>query len=139
MCTWAIDAQVLRILRYIRPACVLSMRHIHTIPWRMQVSGKPVKFVGVGEKMDALEPFYPERMASRILGMGDVLTLFEKAQSVINVRGGEGRGGECGSRRRCTLSYIAPPHITVLCRTLQHRTSQCFAVHCNTTHHSALP
>jgi len=44
------------------------------------VSGKPIKFVGVGEGMDDLEPFYPERMASRILGMGDVATLLEKAQ-----------------------------------------------------------
>lgn len=44
------------------------------------VTGKPVKFIGVGEKLDALEPFYPDRMASRILGMGDVLSLIEKAQ-----------------------------------------------------------
>ncbi|MCL2547677.1 MAG: signal recognition particle protein [Symbiobacteriaceae bacterium] len=44
------------------------------------VTGKPVKFIGTGEKMDALEPFYPDRLASRILGMGDVLTLIEKAQ-----------------------------------------------------------
>ncbi len=44
------------------------------------VTGKPIKFVGMGEKMDALEPFHPDRMASRILGMGDVLTLVEKAQ-----------------------------------------------------------
>ncbi len=44
------------------------------------VTGKPIKFVGMGEKMDALEPFYPDRMASRILGMGDMLTLIEKAQ-----------------------------------------------------------
>jgi len=43
-------------------------------------AGKPIKFVGMGEKMDALEPFYPDRMASRILGMGDMLTLIEKAQ-----------------------------------------------------------
>src|SRR5690606_16704124 len=43
------------------------------------VVGKPIKFVGVGEKLDALEPFHPERMSSRILGMGDVLTLIEKA------------------------------------------------------------
>lgn len=50
-----------------------------------QVSGKPIKFVGVGEKMDALEPFYPERMAQRILGMGDMLTLYEKAQEAIKV------------------------------------------------------
>ena len=45
------------------------------------VTGKPIKFIGVGETVDALEPFYPERMASQILGMGDVLTLIEKAQS----------------------------------------------------------
>ena len=44
------------------------------------VTGKPIKFIGIGEKMDAIEPFYPDRMASRILGMGDVLTLIEKAQ-----------------------------------------------------------
>lgn len=44
------------------------------------VTGKPIKFVGMGEKLDAIEPFYPDRMASRILGMGDVMTLIEKAQ-----------------------------------------------------------
>ncbi|WCK53006.1 signal recognition particle protein [Aneurinibacillus sp. Ricciae_BoGa-3] len=44
------------------------------------VTGMPIKFVGMGEKLDALEPFHPDRMASRILGMGDVLTLIEKAQ-----------------------------------------------------------
>jgi len=44
------------------------------------VTDKPIKFIGVGEKIDALEPFFPDRMASRILGMGDVLTLIEKAQ-----------------------------------------------------------
>ena len=45
-----------------------------------KVTGKPVKFIGMGEKLDALEPFHPERMASRILGMGDMLSLIEKAQ-----------------------------------------------------------
>lgn len=45
-----------------------------------QVTGKPIKFIGMGEKFDALEPFHPERMASRILGMGDMLSLIEKAQ-----------------------------------------------------------
>jgi signal recognition particle subunit SRP54 len=45
-----------------------------------KVTGKPVKFIGMGEKLDALEPFHPERMASRILGMGDMMTLIEKAQ-----------------------------------------------------------
>jgi signal recognition particle subunit SRP54 len=48
------------------------------------VTGKPIKLIGVGEKLDALEEFYPERMASRILGMGDVLTLIEKAEAAID-------------------------------------------------------
>jgi signal recognition particle subunit SRP54 len=48
------------------------------------VTGKPVKFVGIGEKLDALEVFHPDRLVSRILGMGDVLTLVEKAQSVFD-------------------------------------------------------
>jgi signal recognition particle subunit SRP54 len=48
------------------------------------VTGKPVKFVGMGEKLEKLEEFHPDRMASRILGMGDVLTLVEKAQQVLN-------------------------------------------------------
>ncbi|MFH1336779.1 MAG: signal recognition particle protein [Candidatus Zixiibacteriota bacterium] len=49
------------------------------------VTGKPIKFVGVGEKLDALEPFYPDRITSRILGMGDVVSLVEKAQEAIDV------------------------------------------------------
>ncbi len=49
------------------------------------ISGQPIKFVGVGEKVEALQPFYPDRMASRILGMGDVLTLVEKAQEEIDI------------------------------------------------------
>ncbi|PIP36040.1 MAG: signal recognition particle protein [Desulfobacterales bacterium CG07_land_8_20_14_0_80_52_14] len=48
------------------------------------VTQKPIKFIGVGEKLNALEPFHPDRMASRILGMGDVLTMIEKAQSVMD-------------------------------------------------------
>lgn len=54
-----------------RGGAVLSIR---------AATGKPIKFLGVGEKLDALEPFHPDRMASRILGMGDVLSLIEKAQ-----------------------------------------------------------
>ena len=50
----------------------------------LQVTGKPIKFAGTGEKIDDLEPFHPERMASRILGMGDVLTLIEKAQGAVD-------------------------------------------------------
>ena len=57
-----------------RGGATLSMR---------AVTGKPIKFCSVGEKLSDLEPFYPDRMASRILGMGDVLTLIEKAESAI--------------------------------------------------------
>jgi len=59
-----------------RGGAALSMR---------AVTGKPIKFVGIGEKSDALEPFHPERMASRILGMGDVLTLIEKASQQVSL------------------------------------------------------
>lgn len=48
------------------------------------VTGKPIKYVGVGEKLDAIEPFYPDRMASRILGMGDMLSLIEKAEAAYD-------------------------------------------------------
>ncbi|NJO93494.1 MAG: signal recognition particle protein [Hydrococcus sp. RM1_1_31] len=50
-----------------------------------EISGQPIKFIGVGEKVEALQPFYPDRMASRILNMGDVLTLVEKAQEQIDI------------------------------------------------------
>ncbi|MBQ9936972.1 MAG: signal recognition particle protein [Oscillospiraceae bacterium] len=53
------------------------------------VTGKPIKFVGVGEKLGDLEPFYPDRMASRILGMGDVLSLIEKAQTEFDEKKAE--------------------------------------------------
>ena len=49
-----------------------------------QVTGQPVKFVGVGERYDALEPFYPDRVAQRILGMGDVLSLIEEVQAKVD-------------------------------------------------------
>jgi signal recognition particle subunit SRP54 len=58
-----------------RGGAALSVRH---------VTGKPIKFVGVGEKMDAIEAFHPDRMASRILGMGDVLSLIEKAEQAYD-------------------------------------------------------
>ena len=48
------------------------------------ITGKPIKFIGTGEKMDAIELFHPDRMASRILGMGDVLSLIEKAEATID-------------------------------------------------------
>ena len=54
-----------------------------------EVVGKPIKFIGVGEKMDNLEPFYPDRMASRILGMGDIVTLVEKAQETYDLKQAE--------------------------------------------------
>ena len=60
-----------------RGGAALSVRH---------VTGKPIKFVGVGEKLDAIEAFYPDRMASRILGMGDVLSLIEKAEQAFDAK-----------------------------------------------------
>ena len=53
------------------------------------VTGKPIQFVGTGEKLDAIEPFYPDRMASRILGMGDVLSLIEKAEQAFDEKQAE--------------------------------------------------
>lgn len=53
------------------------------------VTGKPIKFVGTGEKLDTIEPFYPDRMASRILGMGDVLSLIEKAEEAFDKKQAE--------------------------------------------------
>lgn len=58
-----------------RGGAALSVRH---------VTGKPIKFIGMGEKIDALEPFYPDRIASRILGMGDVLSLIEDAERKVD-------------------------------------------------------
>src|SRR6266576_2809812 len=49
------------------------------------VTGKPIKFVGVGEKLEDFEPFHPERMATRILGMGDVVSLVEKAAETVDL------------------------------------------------------
>jgi signal recognition particle subunit SRP54 len=54
-----------------------------------EITGRPIKFVGVGEKMDALEPFYPERIADRILGMGDIVSFVEKAQAVVDQKEAE--------------------------------------------------
>ena len=59
-----------------RGGAALSVRH---------VTGKPIKFIGVSEKVDGLEPFHPERMASRVLGMGDVLSLIEEAQKKVDL------------------------------------------------------
>lgn len=54
-----------------------------------EVTGKPIKFTGTGEKLDAIEPFYPDRMANRILGMGDLLTLIERAQGEVDEKRAE--------------------------------------------------
>jgi signal recognition particle subunit SRP54 len=64
-----------------RGGAALSVRH---------VTGKPIKFIGTGEKLDAIEPFYPDRMASRILGMGDVLSLIEKAEQAYDEKQAQG-------------------------------------------------
>ena len=58
------------------------------------VTGKPILYAGMGEKLSDLEQFYPDRMASRILGMGDVLSLIEKAQDTIDEEQGKGDGAE---------------------------------------------
>ncbi|CAM2947789.1 MULTISPECIES: signal recognition particle protein [Cupriavidus] len=63
-----------------RGGAALSVRHI---------TGRPIKFVGVGEKLDGLEPFYPDRMAQRILGMGDILALVEEAQRGVDMAAAE--------------------------------------------------
>jgi len=63
-----------------RGGAALSVRHI---------TGKPIKFMGVGEKLDALQPFHPERVASRILGMGDVLSLVEEAEQKLDKKEAE--------------------------------------------------
>jgi signal recognition particle subunit SRP54 len=68
-----------------RGGAVLSMR---------QVTGCPVKFIGIGEKLDALEAFHPERMASRVLGMGDVLSLIEKAEATVSKKDAEKLAGK---------------------------------------------
>ncbi len=66
-----------------RGGAALSIRHL---------TGKPIKFIGIGEKIDDLEPFYPDRMASRILGMGDVLTLVEEAERKVDKKKAEKLG-----------------------------------------------
>jgi signal recognition particle subunit SRP54 len=77
-----------------RGGAALSVRH---------VTGKPIKFVGVGEKLGALESFHPERMASRILGMGDVLTLIEDAQRTVDQKEAERFANKIKSGKRFDL------------------------------------
>jgi len=73
------------------------------------VTGKPIKFIGTGETLDAVEPFYPDRMATRILGMGDIVSLVEKAQETL-----DGLENNCGMfrwmrRRWCELRPLLTP------------------------------
>ena len=63
-----------------------------------QVTGQPIKFIGVGEKYDALEPFHPDRIVGRILGMGDILTLVEKAQENVDQKKARGVRAESAGR-----------------------------------------
>ena len=63
-----------------RGGAALSIKH---------VTGKPIKYIGTGEKLDAIEPFYPDRMASRILGMGDVLSLIERVETELDEKKAE--------------------------------------------------
>ena len=71
-----------------------------------QVTGKPIRFIGVGEKTDALEVFHPERMASRILGMGDVLTLVEEIEGKVNKDKAEKLAGKLRKGRGFDLSDL---------------------------------
>lgn len=74
------------------------------------MSGKPIKFIGVGEKMSDLEVFYPDRMASRILGMGDVLSLIEKAQSAIDEKEAKELSAKMMSQDFNLEDYLALMH-----------------------------
>jgi signal recognition particle subunit SRP54 len=76
-----------------RGGAALSMR---------AVTGKPIKFAGTGEKLDALEPFHPGRVASRILGMGDVVSLVERAAETIQEEEAEAAGREAWPRASST-------------------------------------
>ncbi len=66
------------------------------------ITGKPIKFAGMGEKLDNIEPFHPGRMASRIFGMGDVLTLIEKAEAAFDQKKAAGAGAEAASSSKFT-------------------------------------
>lgn len=71
-----------------------------------KVTGKPIKFTGTGEKLDALEPFYPDRMANRILGMGDLLTLIERAQEEVDEQRAEELAQKMAENRYDFNDYI---------------------------------
>lgn len=69
-------------------------------------TGKPIKFIGVGEKLDQIEPFYPDRMASRILGMGDVLTLIEKAEQSFDEKKAQEMAERMKANRMSLSDYL---------------------------------
>ena len=81
-----------------RGGAALSMR---------AVTGKPIKFLGTGEKLDALEDFHPERVAGRILGMGDVVGLVEKAAETIDQEEAEKLAAQDGARASSTWTTYA--------------------------------
>ena len=74
-----------------------------------QVTGQPIKFIGVGEKYDALEPFHPDRIVSRILGMGDILSLIEKAEQQVDKKKAEEMASQALSRRRLFAGRFSRP------------------------------
>ena len=74
-----------------------------------QVTGQPIKFIGVGEKYDALEPFHPDRIVSRILGMGDILSLIERAESQLDKKKAAGDGHQSPHRRRLLPRRFSRP------------------------------
>ena len=82
-----------------RGGAALSMR---------AVTGKPIKLLGIGEKLDALEPFHPERVAGRILGMGDVVSLVERAAESIDREEAEKLAEEAAEGRGSTSTICAP-------------------------------
>ena len=71
-------------------------------------TGKPIKFVGTGEKLDMIEPFHPDRMASRILGMGDMLSFIEKAQQTYDAKAGRQAGGEAAQEPLHPAGLLRP-------------------------------
>src|SRR5207302_9128218 len=81
-----------------RGGAALSMR---------EVTHRPIKFAGVGEKLDQFEPFYPNRLASRILGMGDVLSLVEKAAEAIDEKEAEAMARKLGSAKFDFEDFLA--------------------------------
>ena len=88
-----------------------------------EVVGKPILFVGTGEKLEDFEPFHPDRMASRILGMGDVLTLIEKAEADLR-RGGVGRRPRRSSARASSRSRTSSTRCARSARWARCRTSE---------------